>query len=175
MVVEGVAALHGSVTFFTSQSAPLGDLGLGNAMIRPFAALTACATVLSGLALLWLAGCADNTPPSEKPTFYIDLAQPGAVLDANAAQSMISGYRGNNGLTPVTIDPELMRLANDQASAMAARDIFRLARFTATPRQHAQWRRDKNGHRRGLYAEVKIQGILGADPRQARRAPRLIA
>ncbi len=35
---------------------------------------------------------------------------------------MISGYRGNNGLGPVVIDPELMRLAGDQAHAMAARD-----------------------------------------------------
>jgi uncharacterized protein YkwD len=34
---------------------------------------------------------------------------------------MISGYRHNNGLGTVTIDPELMRLANEQASAMAAR------------------------------------------------------
>jgi len=35
---------------------------------------------------------------------------------------MISGYRGNNGLGPVVIDPELMRLANEQANAMAVRD-----------------------------------------------------
>jgi uncharacterized protein YkwD len=35
---------------------------------------------------------------------------------------MISGYRSNNGLGPVAIDPELMRLANAQANAMAARD-----------------------------------------------------
>ena len=52
--------------------------------------------------------------------FYKDLTQTDAVLDASAAQSMISGYRGNNGLGPVTIDPDLMRLANEQAQAMAA-------------------------------------------------------
>jgi len=68
-----------------------------------------------------LAGCADNPPPSGVPSFYQDLARSDAVLDADAAQSMISGYRGNNGLSPVTIDPELMRLAHDQAQAMAAR------------------------------------------------------
>ena len=68
-----------------------------------------------------LAGCVDNAPPSE-PSFYKDLTQPDATLDANAAQSMISGYRGNNGLGPVLIDPELMRLANEQASVMAAKD-----------------------------------------------------
>ncbi len=35
---------------------------------------------------------------------------------------MISGYRSNNGLGPVIVDPELMRLANDQARTMAARN-----------------------------------------------------
>jgi uncharacterized protein YkwD len=35
---------------------------------------------------------------------------------------MISGYRGNNGLAPVTVDPDLMRMANEQATAMAAHD-----------------------------------------------------
>ena len=44
------------------------------------------------------------------------------MLDAEAAQSMISGYRSNNGLGPVTIDPELMQLAAAQAQVMAARD-----------------------------------------------------
>jgi uncharacterized protein YkwD len=88
-------------------------------MIRPTAAL-----VFSGLLLCaaLLAGCTDNAPPSGQPSFYIDLSQPGTVLDANAAQSMISGYRSNNGLGPLTIDPDLMRLASDQAQAMAARD-----------------------------------------------------
>jgi uncharacterized protein YkwD len=71
---------------------------------------------------LGLAACSDSAPPPGQPSFYIDLAQTGASLDANAAQSMISGYRGNNALGPVTIDPELMRLANEQAQAMAARD-----------------------------------------------------
>ena len=35
---------------------------------------------------------------------------------------MISGYRSNNGLGAVTIDPELMRLAGEQARVMAAHD-----------------------------------------------------
>jgi uncharacterized protein YkwD len=88
-------------------------------MIRPTAAFSFCGFLLGAV---WLAGCTDNAPPSGQPSFYIDLAQPGTMLDANAAQSMISGYRGNNGLGPVTIDPDLMRLAGDQAQAMAARD-----------------------------------------------------
>src|ERR1700735_5404806 len=105
--------LHGSVIFFAELSEDLG----GAMMIRPTAAL-----VFSGLLLCAapLAGCTDNAPPSGQPSFYIDLSQPGTVLDANAAQSMISGYRSNNGLGPLTIDPDLMRLANEQARAMAA-------------------------------------------------------
>jgi uncharacterized protein YkwD len=35
---------------------------------------------------------------------------------------MISGYRHNNGLGAVTLDPELMKLAEAQAHAMAQRD-----------------------------------------------------
>ena len=35
---------------------------------------------------------------------------------------MISGYRSNNGLPVVALDPELMRLAQAQAEVMAKRD-----------------------------------------------------
>jgi uncharacterized protein YkwD len=35
---------------------------------------------------------------------------------------MISGYRTNNGLTAVTVDPALMKMAEAQAQAMASRD-----------------------------------------------------
>ncbi|HEX4043877.1 MAG TPA: CAP domain-containing protein [Xanthobacteraceae bacterium] len=89
-------------------------------MIRWFAAVALCGFVVAAAAAL--DGCTGNPPPSGQPSFYIDLAQPGAALDSNAAASMISGYRGNNGLAPVTIDPELMRLSGEQAQAMAARD-----------------------------------------------------
>jgi uncharacterized protein YkwD len=57
-----------------------------------------------------------------QPTFYQNLAQADAVVDPAAAQSMISGYRSNNGLGPVVVDADLMRLASEQARAMAARD-----------------------------------------------------
>jgi uncharacterized protein YkwD len=79
--------------------------------------------VLIAALALGLAACAaDNAPPAEQPTFYRSMASAGAVLDANAAASMISGYRQNNGLTAVVLDPTLMRLADEQAHAMAARD-----------------------------------------------------
>jgi uncharacterized protein YkwD len=89
-------------------------------MIRLFAAARICG-VLLGAAMLF--GCADNPPPpSGQPSFYKDLAQPDATLDADAAQAMISSYRSSNGLPPVTLDPELMRLAGEQAQSMAAKD-----------------------------------------------------
>jgi uncharacterized protein YkwD len=74
------------------------------------------------LVLLVLAGCAGDTVPKAEPSFYRNLAQPGAQLDADAAASMISGYRTNNGLAAVTLDPELTRLAEAQAAVMAKRD-----------------------------------------------------
>ena len=73
-------------------------------------------------ALLTLAACGTNYTPPAQPSFYRDLAQPGAELDAAAAASMISGYRSNNGLPDVALDPALMRLAQAQAEAMAKRD-----------------------------------------------------
>ncbi len=82
-------------------------------MLRLFVAL---------LALSALAGCAADYVPKAEPSFYRDLAQPGAQLDAAAAASMISGYRTNNGLAAVTLDPELIRLAEAQATIMAKRD-----------------------------------------------------
>jgi uncharacterized protein YkwD len=71
-----------------------------------------------------LGGCilTDSDPPPGEPSFYRSLATSNAELDAGAAQSMISGYRRNNGLDQVTLDPQLMRLAEEQARAMAARD-----------------------------------------------------
>jgi len=82
-------------------------------MLRLFVAL---------LALSALAGCAAEYVPKAEPSFYRNLAQPGAQLDAAAAASMISGYRTNNGLGAVTLDPELTRLAEAQATIMAKRD-----------------------------------------------------
>ena len=73
------------------------------------------------LALTALAGCAPREPPAQ-PSFYRSLAEPGTELDASAAQSMISGYRQNNGLAAVELDPVLMQMAQEQARSMAARD-----------------------------------------------------
>jgi uncharacterized protein YkwD len=84
-------------------------------MIRPPTAIL--------IAALALAACAgESEKPPEQPTFYRSMASPTAELDAAAAASMISGYRQNNGLGAVALDPTLMRLAQEQARAMAARD-----------------------------------------------------
>jgi uncharacterized protein YkwD len=79
--------------------------------------------IAAALALLGFSGCASEAPPPSagQPTFYRNLAE-GGQLDPAAAQSMISGYRANNGLGTVTLDPELMRLAEEHSRNMAARD-----------------------------------------------------
>ncbi|MDO8877254.1 MAG: CAP domain-containing protein [Pseudolabrys sp.] len=71
-----------------------------------------------------LAGCAvsETYVPKAEPSMYRSMAKPDAQLDDAAAASMISGYRANNGLPAVTLDPELTRLAQAQASVMAQRD-----------------------------------------------------
>ena len=78
------------------------------------------ALCLATLAALVLAGC--TTEPPSEPSFYKSLANAGAQVDADAAASMISGYRQNNMLGAVTVDPTLMRLADEQTRAMVARD-----------------------------------------------------
>jgi len=70
-----------------------------------------------------LAACAAEPQTTDEiPSFYVSLAAAHTELDAKAAASMISGFRRNNGLGPVTIDRELMRLAQEQARTMAARN-----------------------------------------------------
>jgi uncharacterized protein YkwD len=53
---------------------------------------------------------------------YVSMASAEATLDAGTAATMISGYRANNGLGGVSVDPDLMQLAQTQARAMAAND-----------------------------------------------------
>ena len=77
--------------------------------------------LIAAVAMGALAACG-TTPPPAQPSFYRNLAQPEAQLDADAAVSMISGFRANNGLDAVTLDPELMKLAEAQARDMAKRD-----------------------------------------------------
>ncbi len=73
------------------------------------------------IGLLALGGCAAEAP-IEQPTMYLNMANAGAKLDPVAAASMISLYRQNNGLGAVAVDPELMKLAEQQSQAMASRN-----------------------------------------------------
>ena len=88
-------------------------------MIRRTAAAIGCGLVIAAA----LAGCAGNDNPiGGLPGFNEHLATADAKLNVAAAQAVISSYRTNNGLGPVSIDPELMKLAEQQARAMAERN-----------------------------------------------------
>jgi uncharacterized protein YkwD len=63
-----------------------------------------------------------GTETTTKPSFYENLAAPEAKVDGGAAASMISGYRRNNSLGGVELDPSLTRMAEDHARAMAKID-----------------------------------------------------
>src|ERR1700741_656798 len=77
---------------------------------------------LTALLLTLVLGACAAEAPVETPAMYVNMAEPGARLDASAAASMISQYRSNNGLGGVEVDPELTRLAEAQAQAMAAKN-----------------------------------------------------
>jgi uncharacterized protein YkwD len=85
---------------------------------KPARAFVLCSVIAS------LPGCADTYKPSGQPSFYRSMATADAKVDAGAAASMISGYRKNNGLGAVSLDPQLMRMAEEQARAMASRNRF---------------------------------------------------
>lgn len=79
---------------------------------------------LAATAALLLAGCLEDRAPTvtKQPAFYDRLDAAAVEVDPAIAASMISGYRQNNGLGAVTVDPALNRLAKQQADAMAAAD-----------------------------------------------------
>ena len=77
--------------------------------------------IIAIIGLLALGGCMADTQP-EQPTMYLSMANGGATLDPQAAASMISLYRQNNGLGAVAVDPDLMKLADQQSEVMASRN-----------------------------------------------------
>ena len=86
---------------------------------------------------------------------------------------MISGYRRNNGLPAVSVDPELMKLAEAQAQAMASRDKLDhnvVRSFNERLKAQRLSRPDRGGeHRRRLpYAGGGFLRLAGfpAAPRQ---------
>ncbi|WP_369810046.1 CAP domain-containing protein [Bradyrhizobium sediminis] len=78
--------------------------------------------IIAIIGLLALGGCVGDAPVPDQPIMYLSMANGGATLDPQAAASMISLYRQNNGLGAVAVDPELMKLAEQQSQAMAKRN-----------------------------------------------------
>jgi uncharacterized protein YkwD len=74
-----------------------------------------CAAVIGAI---FVSACS-VTPIPDKPSFYLNLSAPGSEVDSEAAASMISGYRKNNGLGPVAVDPVLTAVAKAHAVEMA--------------------------------------------------------
>jgi uncharacterized protein YkwD len=76
------------------------------------------------LSALALAGCQSEQRQArpQTPSFYAAMANADAVVDAAMARDMIGAYRRNNGLGPLTIDPELQTAAQAEADAMASAD-----------------------------------------------------
>jgi uncharacterized protein YkwD len=72
------------------------------------------------IGLLAMGGCTGDIATIEQPSMYMSMANGEARLDPQAAASMISLYRQNNGLGGVAVDPELMKLAESQSQAMAS-------------------------------------------------------
>ncbi len=75
-----------------------------------------------GLASL-LAGCAGQQPSGTAlPSLYWPMTAADAQLDTVTARDMISAYRARSGLGALRLDPELQKLAEAEAAAMAAAD-----------------------------------------------------
>ncbi len=82
---------------------------------------TAAAAALASL--LGFSACTGAARPGAgQPSFYADLGQPGARVDAAEARAMISAYRMNAGLGRLQLDGELQAAAQREADAMAKVD-----------------------------------------------------
>jgi len=75
---------------------------------------------LAALVVLGLAGCSAERPaPMARSDIYQSQSKPGASLDKAMFASMVSELRRGKGLGPVTLDPALNRMAEEQALAMS--------------------------------------------------------
>ncbi|CEJ10866.1 Cysteine-rich secretory protein family protein [bacterium YEK0313] len=112
--------------------------------------------VIGGGSLLILSACSAPPPPTPpgQPSFYRNLAEAGARVDAAMAAEMITGYRRNNGRGPLAVDPVLMRIAEAQASAMARADQVGVRTGTVGARLNAQ------GYAHGAAVENTSAGYM---------------
>ncbi len=74
---------------------------------------------------LVLSGCVST---DETPSYYQNLESYSAQIDGVVVAAMISSYREQKDLGPVAIDPELTRIAQVQADAMARAEDVNVAR-----------------------------------------------
>ncbi|MGI6246712.1 MAG: CAP domain-containing protein [Pseudochelatococcus sp.] len=80
------------------------------------------AALLACLAL-GLTSCAEKPPVTGGVApFYRHLDRQDAAVDAQAAAEILSAYRRNHGLAPLTLDPALSAAAQASASAAARAD-----------------------------------------------------
>src|SRR5260370_38873015 len=122
--VPGVLGHPPSRVFVSAQKTPAVHHSATVGMQQPRASLgelRIMRAIIAMIGLLALGGCASEVP-IEQPSMYVSMADPGAKLDAQAAASMISLYRQNNGVGGVVVDPDLMKLAEQQAQAMASQN-----------------------------------------------------
>ncbi|ODN72545.1 CAP domain-containing protein [Methylobrevis pamukkalensis] len=79
---------------------------------------------LAAALLLVVSGCSSTAPTTTaaRPSFYDDLARPGARVDQQKMTEIISQYRVSNGGQPLALDPELSRIAQQYAENMARSD-----------------------------------------------------
>ena len=105
--------------------------------------------------MLLLGGCL----ASEEPTPSL-VERPSVVvrLDPASLQARLSAYRRAHDLSPVTIDPALMALAQSQANAMARAD--HLSHEIAGNLDH---RLDSAHHAKGYAVENVSAGYASAD------------
>ncbi|MBL8573339.1 MAG: CAP domain-containing protein [Hyphomicrobiaceae bacterium] len=79
--------------------------------------------ILTVVAAAGLSACASRAPTAANvPPFYQRLDVAGRSIDPASSMGMINAWRQKNGLPALSYDPALARVAQAQASAMAAAD-----------------------------------------------------
>ena len=63
-------------------------------------------------------------PIPQMAAYVNDVSAAKARIDATAAETLMNDYRVRNGLSRVKLEPRLMKIAQTQADAMAARDLM---------------------------------------------------
>ncbi len=96
-------------------------------MIWRYGGMTIPRVVLAVALFGVLAACNATPPPApiampaSEPAMYRSLAADNAVVDADGARQMLSLYRSNKGLGPLSLDESLQAVAQKQAREMARR------------------------------------------------------